>query len=442
MFKSPRLKKIILAVSVVLLCLAGFFLWWRDWRVASMPNSEGSLNVEEFLAEYEGGEPNAFDEYRKTLPVFIKLHANASYANVNYNMAYDDWENVDELTAAYVAEMMPQLQPFAAGSHLEKGFEIDPHRMNFETLLEVTQESREYARIMLLETSRLRAEGNWDEVWSRYGELLRVSGHIRNGCLISLLVGNAIYKVWYPQFALFLTDKTLTVEELKRFRGELILIHQQFPPPSVAMKFEYMGMRNSLIPMVEQHPWLNKLTREDEVFDRILSLYYEHWLKYVDRPAWDIPPLVEHSCQSSTVANWINPQLSQCRWHHFDTGAESDALVKAFHKVSYTQKYLRAFMPALQAVLESQKKDRLYQQMSLVQLGMHIYYREQGDFPKQLEDLVPEYIPELPRTLDETGDVLLYERTAEGVLIHTTDMKYAFNVYVPGASIENLYTPE
>src|SRR5690606_22483418 len=109
------------------------------------------------------------------------------------------------------------------------------------------------------------------------------------------------------------------------------------------------------------------------------------------------PPLVTHSCVTSQLSQWLARSRPRCKCCYFDDGAESEALMTAYHQPSYTQKYLNEWMPALQPGYERTHEDRLFQQMTVLQLSMHIYYREHGHFPETLETLVPDYIDELPR---------------------------------------------
>ena len=429
---------------MTLLVVFAAFCIWRDWRVRSIPDVGEPFDVEAFYAEYDPNAENAFDHYQKWIATYRTLSESNWYANVNYDIATDSWSNASEPTMEYVKKMRPLLEPWRLGSEVEQGYEIDPRDIVFESLLSTTQDYREYVRIQLLETSRLMHEGHHTAVFDGYQQLLRTNAHIRNGCLISQLVGFATYKLWYAQLELFLARDDIPVEELKTFLEDLRRLHEGLPKPRVALHFEYLSIRRSLQPMIDTHGWRNDLTRESEVFERVLNLFYAHWLKYYEVPPWEAPPLVTHSCATSQLSQWLASSRPDCTRRYFDDGAESEALVTAYHQLSYTQKYLNEFIPAmhLQPGYERTHEDRLFQQMAELQLSMHIYYREHGHFPETLETLVPEYIDELPRTPDVDGKVLTYEQDKNGIEMKTSDGKHSFYIYAPGTKFEEMTESE
>ncbi|QDU78621.1 hypothetical protein Pla110_03250 [Polystyrenella longa] len=434
-------KKRLLLLAIGLLVMTTAFFAWRDWRVRSIPDLGEPFDVAAFEEKYPLDEPNAFNTYSRWLKVRDLIHQQNLSANVNYNIAYDSWENANEATVEYLEEMRPLIGPWEEGSQIAQGFEIDPREISFESLLEVTQESRDISRIILLDTARLMHEGDRKAVWDRYRLLMRIERHIRNGCLITQLVCYAMHKNWLSQFERFLAQEEITLEELRQFRDDLTRLQQQFPGPEVAIKFEYLGMRRTLAPKLAQHSWSNYLSNEPEVFQRVLSLFYRNWLAHCAKPPWEAPPFVEHQCATSQIQSLLNQNDSACRWDYFDDGTTSEDLLAAFHKPSYSQRYLNQFIPALKSCYRSMNSDRLYQQMALVQLGLHIYYRERGDFPEKLKDLIPDYIDELPRTPDATGAVLTYTKTDTGREISSSDGKFLFNIYAPGTDLPSLFEP-
>jgi len=438
----PR-QKVLLAIPLLLVCLVlVVILHQRYWRLWSIPDVGEPFDTESFLKQYENVnvQENAFDFYR------------GAHGQLDRSVELDDWKVFTRQAAnwmgtrpeskTWLEASRPALELWLMGTEKTTGFEHPPHKSNYNTLLPLTQDYHYFSRLALLESSRLRAAGNLDQAWEMHRAVLRGSAHIRNGFPYSWFIGSFIYSSQMELFAYLLADENMTVELLEQIAKEHQQICDSYPDLSIPLKFHYIGRINQTEVMSDEAGTWAWLVNERSVMDRVQNILFQNRFAYYELPRWERPeteyvPIPESVKKRSWLLEYLMKQIlspKKPNWKVWQSAgyvyyvvdtqtADATDLISA-DQIEESANRLGVFKQFLDSPLTTEFSDidrydraLMEQKISQLQIHLHLYHHQQGEFPERLEQLVPIYLAEIPVDPFNEGRPVQYRRENVGALI-------------------------
>jgi len=325
------------------------------------------------------------------------------------------------------------------------GFEIRPDLLKANYVIPLTQSMKIHARHQLLEASLQTSEGDLDAAWEGYRAVFNLSRQVRGNCVIAGIIGIVIHSMVNEPFAYYLASPELTVEELRRIQRELDEIYAEMPPASFAFKAEYWSMKQAMMSDLAQPSLLNLLFNEQELTRRSFHLLMENWLSQCDLPRH------QRAAETRTVFEPLVNRLSGYNiipgfdLKHYEISGEQAISAQSSEKMlsCFLKLFSGGAIISKHAVrplfVEFYDRDEVRRFVVQLQIALHIYHREHRAFPEKLEQLVPDYINELPYDPFGKGEPLRYRREGEHALIYTFGPDGVDN---DGTALADKYYPE
>ncbi len=408
------------AIGAALLVLAGLGIGWAT-QLWSLPDVGDPFDVAAFEAHRVPDDRNAFIEYE---PAASLLRA-ARKGTVGLQRATysEEWSKAGQPWRDLVAKARPALDLWRVGTEKPDFLYHHPDGLSFNTLLPVSQELSQLAKLAVLEGSRLESEGDMAGAWGWYRAALRSSRHSgRHGFMMERLIAAG---GMHPPAAKALTrwaaDPRVDAPLLRRALAEVIAIDALTAPRSDALKLDYLVFVHSLndpdlleLLAYEKRPgdptdWAEGLpvpkpvkktvqavrlvaSDDRERSLRVIRLFLANWLAEVDRPlsrrvplARTDPPIYAPDPTAPPAARALTPERL-ARWH------DSTLLARPF--VSFLTS---GFAPI--------ERERTRQAKLVVHLADQLYRRDHGGPPPSPAALVGPYLQALPEGLDGPADL-------------------------------------
>ncbi|QDU78561.1 hypothetical protein Pla110_02650 [Polystyrenella longa] len=429
---------LLLGLAMTLFFVVAIFCW-RSWRLNTIPDVGEPFDVEGYLQQYDGIENNAFDVLREASDLLIEVERDPKFKSVRATGAVYK-EKRSPRQQEYISSTDAALDLWLNTSEMPQGYEVHPRELSIDSLLDVSQSSRTFNGLII---SRMRAqlrEGQTTEALELQRQLLNINLHFRDGVMISQLCAIASYSVYWQNLPHLLLQESWSAEELRSLLKSLKDFNVACPPVSDGLKSEYFLMRNLLEENTSKKPIMNSITREDEISRRVLNRIFNNWFDAVDRPTWERPAVFDHECFSFNLSAWLEPNSSamQCHLNYFGD-SESQDLVSAYHRLSFTQGTFNLVLPAIRQYLIASDRDHTRRELATCMVALHLYHREQGHFPDRLEELVPQYLEEVPRNRDvasgkpeQAGSPIEYRLEEGNALLRPVETWLHITVYPPG----------
>ena len=292
--------------------------------------------------------------------------------------------------------------------------------MRFDSTLEAIQESREFAQLARLQAERCVHDGDADAAWGWLLAVVRASRHVeQNGCLIQRLVGIAIHHSATDGINRWAANPKVTTDLLRKALAELHEADQLTPPISVAMKTEYLVLRNTLWdaksltdlmemggsstgPQSIQSSALYVMG-EPELSLKVFQHVFANQLSEIDKPMRDRAPTVG-------------------MFHLYNLPPGTSRCLPAFDldKVVHSAHLVRLTLPAYQQFDVATQRESVRRAVVPVMLGCQLHRRLHGDWPAKVAGLVPDILTELPQDpLGKSGELLRLKRDGEDLLIYS-----------------------
>lgn len=451
------------------------FFIWREYRVWRIPDIGEPFDVEAFLKEYRDPEkdalkiyieagklytpleeisPNALKQTDTDLS-FLFLDKTPDQEKHNLSVAMYDWRYAEPLVQDYLKANLAGLNLFQEGTSKKFATNILP--IKIQSLLNEeqvkTSESSDqspttnnfsFRNIALFRAAQLVDQGDLEGAWACHQCLLRHEIQLANShsrVVEYLYSPSRTLIMSHSLLGQFLANENLTAEDLRKIYQEVIDLSQTLPPASSFYKMDYLRFKSDLktINKKKNDPeeklllYLNEL----EVFKRLVALWTHAQLQQCDLPTDNRPEMKTIVFQPFMPS--INP-----------LGLEPGKLTcypfqgeYKINEVSYTQNDLEATYRALilddmglqfprsdpEESLNIIRKEIL---MDLLMIALQCYHREQGKFPERLEQLVPDYIEELPGNPANHNQPFGYEVNAGRVKLISTEEEQPRQVIIPG----------
>ena len=405
---------------VVLLALTPFAV--RACFLANVPDLGEPFDVAAFVGDAIPPEENAFTDYRAAQTMRVQLIEGLRLKGVTEPANHDEvykqgWEAADAAMRAWVDDHRPALAVWRRGAEKERALDASPATMTFSTQLAAAQELRSFVRIGLVDQMRCLHEGDVDEAWKLARAGYRSGGHASHrGPLIAGLIGIALHAMSAGGMQRWAEHPAVTADQLRAGLAQVKADFALYESQSNLLRTEYLALRNSLrVP-----GWMDNLNSFGGDIDAIPVRLQLGFFWMVGEPELTIR-LYRHIIANQTRE--IDQPLAMRRKlvgsgfaMLFDTDptvarapGELDATqIDRVVKLSIVSKMI---LPATKQMDISIQRFLGRQATLEVLFAAQTYRRDKGEFPENLDALVPEYLEAVPLDpCDRNGGRLLYRR--------------------------------
>ena len=415
-----------------LILLVVFWFGWRQWRVARVPEVE-LFDREAFVAEIvrERGDLNAYREASELL----QEAENRSDGQIYHRMSLD------------LAELNP---PLKEGLQPEELARIE----NYIPAIEAWLSTKNAGNVVW---SQLSGGNNEFDLATDIISLNYLTS-LRNQQLISegkhaqafancesayVIVANAggagIANVCYPhigrQLVEVLTSKEIGIDDIRGCQATLRQLTPALMDAEIFIK-GYCLQREAEAEELLEDRWLaNWLTNEPEVVRRVQQQIAANWLRHDDNSFRDRPEVITHHMEREPpeILRWLEQRgLPFPEWEsqdyfvsYYRASAADDKLVDYTDSLMYSDRGIGNHWTWLAEWNRVRDTVARSLQRHMIILAMHGYHRSHGEFPKELEELVPEWLPEVPvaSTEGKPPRIELINGGTQVVLLHVGDEK-------------------
>jgi len=264
-------------------------------------------------------------------------------------------------------------------------------------------------------------------------------GHLRQSLLLGFSIGARQYNMQRKAFGYLLADERMTAELLEQIAEEFDLIGDSWEPMSTGIKYEYLGAFTTWDAYFQYRTFPNKVFNESEAFRRVVNLGYQNNLEYCDltrelRPEsiyqtidfseGNIYTQFEQDCNEIFGASMGNSG----GYSYFLRDGRNDLkpmpvpeteIVDSVNRLKMSKKIWMLVSPKLVSFFRIEDRFKLRFLIDRVQVQLHRYHRQHGQFPETLEELVPDYLTDLPMDPYNSGQPLLYGRENQEAVLMT-----------------------
>lgn len=412
--RGRRRAALVVAAILLVVGVVGFVAWANSLR--GLPDIGDPFDADAFGAIEVPDAQNALLLYR--IAVKERVAPTSEQVEAINALKTIDWAQAGPEVRAWLEANRPALATWKRGTERPDAQVMPASRYSFSTLIEPTQELREFARLGTLEASRLRSEGDLAGAWSYLRAVLRSSRHaVQHGHVIQRLVGSALLQVADGEVAAWAADPRVDSELLRAALADVDEVRAMSPPPSDTLKVEYLATINSLndprltgdvhdLIEDEQYNWTMHLPgafrarvivlREPERSRRVARLFFANWLEYCDEPLGRRPPYAPLKDES--------PMLYQAR-----PGASDQARAispNAWYEWRQSTLHARLFLPDLPQLQGAIDRDLRLLDSLPITLANELYRRDHGgaDAPTYRFLVEQGYLPALPAAYADVGD--------------------------------------
>jgi hypothetical protein len=399
------------------LALAGstaLITWWTT-TLMGLPDIGDPFDVAAFERPIPN-DTNAFVLYKQAAAILPKSPPNPTGVWKTATLAEREW--LDQSREA--------LEVWLKGTERPDALEINPGVRTLDTRLDASMSLRMFAKLGLLEGSRLEEAGDFEGAFGWYRAVLRSSRHLgRRGGFIERLHGISIHSLTCTRLTRWAVEPKLDARMLRQALDDAIAAWAATPPASDGLKADYLGLIHSFddpelmlrlhdykvvpddkggsITLYGQNGWKSSLLRvgrrainEPERSRRVIRLIFANWLAYGDLPPARQPPRVlsgtniKPTGSAQTLLNDLFvvgddapgparalPAEKLARW--YDSSMDAELGLTIFTSVEKTI-----------------ARERVAQGSLLVTLANELHKREHGRYPDQIEELVGPYLKALP----------------------------------------------
>lgn len=387
-------------------------------------------------------EENAFTYYRhasELLPVepLDMRHLQAlglrDTTDVAVRCYLEGWQHADKRVKAQLEAYRPALEIWKIGTKQQDARYDDPRDLHvntyFDRRLRFDRNMTHLTKWALVEAARLAAEDKTDESWEWIHAGFRCSRHIgRFGGLISRLKGAANHAASIQAALVWARHPLVTENDLRAALRDIEASHALTPMNAEVLLAEYYSASNTIRAQFHHQPqdaaWRQRATRslhacflyflgEPVRSLRLLDHYYANQAAYLDRPRPERPGL--HAGEYALFDDV--PELSNGK----RTLSPAD-LERRISGSTYASIFVSAGGEMIHNAMD---REQAQHDCLRIALAAHGYYREQGHFPDDVQQLVPEYLSEAPVDI-------FHPRQAPLRLVRQQDQIRIYTVYVNG----------
>ncbi len=346
----------------------------------------------------------------------------------------DDWDQIfEELHSEkelsqetkdfikFVEANEPALLAFKKGTLKPNYCELPLNKLNYTVPLYVSQETRNFVRLLIVRATLETRKGNYDEAANWYLTCFRTARLVReNGSITHHQTGGANYKLAADNVILSIQNQQFPREVLERLLQDLVEINDTIPPMLESLKVEYlMALYSSELEYTQfaynmgisiHHPSVPPglvnsylyVEGEPEIYLRLMRQWLCNVLPELKRPYY----LRSIYSSGSSSLLLYNPTASSVKKRFKMAPAEID---KVWIKSPFFLDQGRGL--SYYALIGDRMEIRRI--MLVSSLRLEIYRRRHGSYPAKLEDAFPD--GKVPIDIfDPAGAPLRYKKEADG----------------------------
>lgn len=402
-WKFKWFLRLLCLISVVVLSAPFAF---RFWTLSQVPDVSLPFDVSDHVSVVVAPENNAAAEYEVAKTVLVEpSYELEELLDQVLEQKEGEWKSASLQLEKYIVANEQALLAWKLGT--EKPFFVRIPLAERHVLSTRSDSAlfRLIPRNAILKSCLLELEGRNEEALDWIVALMKNSrqmGH--HGCVIDRLIGTSLLSLSLKRLERWSAQDELNSSVLKRALRELETISTQMPKNSHVLKGDYVTCLNTIQAINGKESSLRfeeligqpnadtgniqKLQYflgEPEFSRRVTTIYVGNQLKCVDRPYYERPlrvgALQLYDEQSALIfgettidAMAFNADLPilEFSYAHLFTGAIVETFPMACDRVDVK-------VNAMKVILAGQA-----------------YRRERGGFPSSLEDLIPDYLSEIP----------------------------------------------
>lgn len=412
----------------VLACFAGILAfpfvvrWCCLWQI---PDVRLPFDADEVILDDIPATENAFTSYASLGKSFNMLEtawSSQALGDVveNSEAKWDD--RLDE----WLIKCGSILDEFRRTSDIEKARGVSLRTIHFHTLIQPLMDIRHLVRLAQVEARREERLGNFDGAWLLHRACLRTAHHAETyRILMAAAFGARLRRYACDGIIHWASYPDVSIDQLQNARKEVDQFFSTHLPYSVFVKSDYILIRNTL----SRFDGLDMLFPDWALSGRMNAPF----LAFKHLELWIIgqPELSLRLCRQ-LLANHVK-QFDLPLHLRQQTFAEQNGLVFDLdpnekrlpgqlqpaelneHMRSSLARLLReadvfSRVALMDTVVRGGKAKEL---TTRIALACHEYQRRSGEFPEDLQQLVPDYLDEVPiDPMDATGATFRYRRMA------------------------------
>lgn len=415
--------------------------WIWLWQV---PDIALPFDVEEFIGPEIPKEQGAFAHYATAVKMLHRAENDWTHQAIGYAGPTDDsW---DERLDQWLIDNANILVEVELGTRREHagGMSLRTYGTSLQALSGQIDPSlgelRSLLRLSQAEAFRCERGGGFDEAWRWYRAILRLARHTEESRIFPDIMTATAMRidtfVWIRKWA---AHPSVTAEQLHQAQAELTHLTKDRPKLSDLIKASYLESRNELQssegPYYLFSDWADLLAwpnSQDPLFSR--GSHFLSWsagqpelslrllrqilvknLDQVDRPLHLQRPMARNRCplvfEMEPDKRRLPGQLSAARLRSAVEGQLGQRLIKSglFFRTG-TWIWNGEDNPGLEITYRREEFNLI---ALIFELAVHEYHRSRGEFPVQIEDLLPDYITSVPLDpFSPTGAPLNYRRNS------------------------------
>lgn len=408
----------ILTLSAVVLILLSPLLY-RGWRLGKVPMTDEPFDVEAFLTEVPRDENSYFDfdqAGRELRPV-----PRADYEKFRDQLEAG-WDVGTVVLDRHLENNRTALETWRVAAKKDR-YQPPPVTGPDEYPLIAVQLTREFNWLATIQVEKLSRTNHpaeaipWIEAQLRFVHLIR-----QNGVQLDYSVGAAFFSFVANSTNAWAAYPDLTNAEIRRVRQSLETARRLNPLSSENTKANYLAdtkfyssqsledTMTAYLTSGKEPPlgpkWEWWLAAEPEFTLRLFPHITQNHLRFIDKPRRDRPPLIgDRLFDDSSIKPPNHNEIN------------SDDLTQLI-----AQSHLLEGMSFgyLKGGLYAADKDEVRYRCLTVSLAAQAYFRDHGEFPADANELVPEYLDEIPDDLySPTPAPLIYRRDGHGAVVYS-----------------------
>lgn len=407
--------KVALPLTLLGLLLAAPFLY-RGYRISRVPDIGDPFDIEAFGTVQIAPADNAMTQYKLAAALLRSRSYTGPPESENEEKTWNEgWAHATLPVQKWLDDNQPALAEWRKGTERSQAVLIQPKDFRFDSTLDVIQEAREFTRLARLQAERCAHEGDLEAAWGWLLASFRASRHVQqNGVLIQRLVGMAMFFSTADGTRRWAAYPNVTAEMLRKALAEFREADQLTPPNSVAMKAEYLVLRNTLrdikslsefvddVPTGLQSPALFVMG-EPELSLKVFQHVFANQLSELDKPKWSRVP---------TAAGVF-------KLYDLPPGVTKSLPARELDKIVESAILARLTLPAYQQADVAMQREAARRSAVSLMLACQLYFRRHEDWPAKVENLVPDILAEPPvDPLGKSGELMRLKRAGDGLVIY------------------------
>ena len=395
---GQRRRWLVLIGSLALAGSTAFLTWWTT-TLMGLPDVGDPFDVAAFERPIPD-DTNAFVLYKQAAAILPRNPLNLT----------SDWNKAGPAERLWLEASREALDTWRRGTERPDALDIAPGLLTLESRVYAAQQLRIFARLALLQGSKLEADGDVKGALDWYLALLRSSRHCgRRGFSIERSFGIAIHDMASTRLIRWAYDLRVDSRILRLALDAALAAEAATPPTSDGLKADYLSFLHSLndpelmLREYGQGGWRSSLTRvrrrvlnEPERSRRVIRLIYANRLAYCDRPPNQRPL---KALPNPIIAGKDPAKALLADLFVVDTSAPESAKALPPEKVAQwfaSTVDVEMVLPDFPNVERAVAWERSLQGNLLVTLANELHKREHGKYPERVEDLVGPYLKTLP----------------------------------------------